>query len=163
MSGMQHCQSPVLAAKELAKVLDHTSLVLYLPSEPPRISDPAWDSRLVVVDIPDVVHSVASWIRSWQITSIIPKRYFWHSNTSLIMTAANYPRFFLIYLFTRDTQREAEGEAGSLPGAPCGTWSQDPGITSRAEVKCSTTEPPRCPPPWDSYFLIFWQEALQIM
>ena len=36
-----------------------------------------------------------------------------------------------IYLFTRDTHRDAEtqaeGEAGSLRGARCGTWSQDPG------------------------------------
>ena len=33
----------------------------------------------------------------------------------------------------RDTQREAEtqaeGEAGSLQGAQCGTPSQDPGVT----------------------------------
>ena len=38
-----------------------------------------------------------------------------------------------IYVFMRDTEREAEtqaeGEAGSLQGAPCGTRSQDPGIT----------------------------------
>ena len=44
--------------------------------------------------------------------------------------------FFLkgfIYLFKRDTEREAEtwaeGEAGSLRGARCGTRSQDPGVT----------------------------------
>ena len=36
-----------------------------------------------------------------------------------------------IYLFMRDTQREAEtqaeGEAGSMQGARCGTRSRDPG------------------------------------
>ena len=38
-----------------------------------------------------------------------------------------------IYLFMRDTEREAEtqaeGEAGSMQGAPCGTRPQDPRIT----------------------------------
>ena len=42
-----------------------------------------------------------------------------------------------IYLFMRDTKREsetkAEGEAGSLWGARCGTRSQDPGVTTWAE------------------------------
>ena len=45
----------------------------------------------------------------------------------------------------RDTGREAEGEAGSLWGARCRTRSQDPGITTWAKGRCSTTEPPRCP------------------
>ena len=40
----------------------------------------------------------------------------------------------VIYLFMRDTQREAEtqaeGEASSLQGARCGTRSRDPGIMS---------------------------------
>uniref|UniRef100_A0A8C0S8I8 Toll-like receptor 9 n=4 Tax=Canis lupus familiaris TaxID=9615 RepID=A0A8C0S8I8_CANLF len=51
----------------------------------------------------------------------------------------------------RDTQREAgtqaEGEAGSLQGARCGTRSQDPGITPWAEGRRSTPEPPRSPQP----------------
>ena len=38
----------------------------------------------------------------------------------------------IIYLFMRDTQREAEtqaeGEAGSMQGARCGTRSRHPGI-----------------------------------
>ena len=34
-----------------------------------------------------------------------------------------------IYLFMRDTQREAETEAGSLRGAQCRTQSQDSRIT----------------------------------
>ena len=38
-----------------------------------------------------------------------------------------------IYLFMRDTEREAEtqaeGEAGSMQGARCRTRSQDPGVT----------------------------------
>ena len=49
----------------------------------------------------------------------------------------------------RDTQREAdtytEGEAGSLQGARWETRSQDPGITTWAKGRRSTTEPPRCP------------------
>ena len=39
-----------------------------------------------------------------------------------------------IYLFMRDTEREAEtqaeGEAGSMQGAQYGTRSQDPGVTA---------------------------------
>ena len=55
--------------------------------------------------------------------------------------------FFLIfiYLFMRDTQREAEGEEGSPQGAWCRTQSQDPGIMTWAKGRCSTIEPPRCP------------------
>ena len=34
-----------------------------------------------------------------------------------------------IYIFMRDTERDAEGEAGSPQGAQYGTRSQDPGIT----------------------------------
>ena len=49
----------------------------------------------------------------------------------------------------RDTHTEAEtqaeGEAGSLQEAWCRTQSQDPGITTWAQARCSTTEPPRCP------------------
>ena len=46
----------------------------------------------------------------------------------------------------RDTGlKEAEGEAGSLGKAWCGTWFQDPGITTWAKSRCSTTEPPGVP------------------
>ena len=49
----------------------------------------------------------------------------------------------------RDTEREAEtqaeGETGSLWGTWCRTRFQDPGITTWAEGRCSTTEPPRSP------------------
>ena len=49
----------------------------------------------------------------------------------------------------RNTQREAEtqaeGEAGFLWGAQCGTQSQDPKIMTGAKGRCSTTELPRCP------------------
>ena len=52
-----------------------------------------------------------------------------------------------IYLFMKDTQKEAEtqaeGEAGSLWGPWCRTWSQDSGITTWAEGRRSTTEPLR--------------------
>ena len=54
----------------------------------------------------------------------------------MLKALGDFSIFFLkdfIYLFMRDTQREvetqAEGEAGSLRGARCGTRSQDPGMT----------------------------------
>ena len=54
-----------------------------------------------------------------------------------------------IYLFMRDTHREAEtqaeGEAGPLQGAQSRTRSQDPRITTRAQGRHSTTKPPRRP------------------
>ena len=55
-------------------------------------------------------------------------------NSEKILKAAR--DFFFkdfIYLFMRNTHREAEtqaeGQAGSLQGTPCGTQSQGPGIT----------------------------------
>ena len=45
----------------------------------------------------------------------------------------------------REAETQAEGEAGSMQGAWWGTWSQDPGTTTWAKERCSTTEPPRCP------------------
>ena len=49
----------------------------------------------------------------------------------------------------RDTEREAdtqaEGEAGSMKEAGCGTWSQDPGIMPWAKGRRQTAEPPRYP------------------
>ena len=55
----------------------------------------------------------------------------------------------IFYLFMRDTQREAEtqteGETGSPRETRCRSRSQDPGITTWAKGRCSTTEPPRCP------------------
>ena len=50
-----------------------------------------------------------------------------------------------IYLFMRFTHREAEihaeGEAGSLQGAQCGTISQNPRIMPQVEGRHSTTGP----------------------
>ena len=58
----------------------------------------------------------------------------------------------------RDTEREAETqveeEPGSLQGTSCRTRSQDPGVTPRAEGRCSTTEPPRCPYIFLSYLIV---------
>ena len=51
----------------------------------------------------------------------------------------------IVFIYSWKTLREAEGEAGSLQGARCGTWSQDPRITPWAEGRCSTAEPPRRP------------------
>ncbi|CAD7681545.1 unnamed protein product [Nyctereutes procyonoides] len=47
----------------------------------------------------------------------------------------------------RDTERgretQAEGEAGFMQGARCGTQSRDSGITPCAKGRCSAAEPPR--------------------
>ena len=50
-------------------------------------------------------------------------------------------------LFMRETEAEtqAEGEAGSLQGAQCGTGSWDSGIMTWAEGRRSNAEPPRLP------------------
>ena len=40
---------------------------------------------------------------------------------------------------------QAEGEAGSMQGALCGTRSQDARITRWAEGRCQTAKPPRDP------------------
>ena len=45
----------------------------------------------------------------------------------------------------REKQRQTEVEAGSLQGARWRTRSQDPGIMTQVEGRCSTTEPPRHP------------------
>ena len=71
------------------------------------------------------------------------------SETLFILYLSIRNLFFkdFIYLFMRDTEREAEtqaeGEAGSLQGARCRTGSWDPGITPWAKGRCSTTEPPQ--------------------
>ena len=70
----------------------------------------------------------------------------------LLPTVLSGIRSFLkifLYLFIRATQREAdtqaEGEAGFLQEARCGTPSQDPRIMTSAEDRGSTTEPLRHP------------------
>ena len=45
----------------------------------------------------------------------------------------------------REAERQAEGEAGSMKEACCGTPSWDSGITPLAKGRCSTPEPPRRP------------------
>ena len=56
--------------------------------------------------------------------------------------------YFFKILFIHERHREAEiqaeGEAGSPPGAWCGTQSQNPRIRTWAKGRCSITEPPRC-------------------
>ena len=44
------------------------------------------------------------------------------------------------------------GGTGSLWGAQCRTRSQDPGITTQAKGRCSTTKPPRGPEKNISYY-----------
>ena len=58
---------------------------------------------------------------------------------------------FLKFIYSWETQREreaetqAEGEAGSMQGARCGTQSRDPGIMTWAKGGRSIIKPPRCP------------------
>ena len=56
----------------------------------------------------------------------------------------------ILFIYSWEAEKQAEREAGSMQGALCGTWSQDPGIMPWAEDRCSTAEPPRCP---KHYFL----------
>ena len=73
---------------------------------------------------------------------------------SMINVWLSFPhRFFIflkifeyfIYLFMRDTHTEAEtpaeGEAGSMQGAWCGTRSWDSRITPWTKGRCQTAEP----------------------
>ena len=49
-------------------------------------------------------------------------------------------------LTEREADTQAEGEAGSMRGARCGTGSWVSRITPWAEGRCQITEPPRDPP-----------------
>ena len=59
--------------------------------------------------------------------------------------------FKIFYLFIHDRQREreaeaqTEGEAGSMPGARCGTRSWDSRIAPWAKGRHETAEPPKDP------------------
>ena len=57
---------------------------------------------------------------------------------------------FYLFIHERHTERgrNTGREAGSLRGAQCGTWSQDPWIMTWAKGRWSTTEPPRCITPF---------------
>ena len=46
----------------------------------------------------------------------------------------------------REAETQAEGEAGSMQGAQCGTRSQDSRIAPWAKGRRQTAEPPRDPP-----------------
>ena len=74
--------------------------------------------------------------------------YRWSVVSLLTVSCALYffVRFYLlIHERRREAETQAEGEAGSLREARCGTRSQDPGSTPWAEGRPSTTEPPRRP------------------
>ena len=73
---------------------------------------------------------------------------------SLLPDLLVYPSFYFffkdfIYLFMRDTDRkaetQAEGEAGSLQGARCGTQSQVSRITPWAKGSDKPLSHPGCP------------------
>ena len=52
---------------------------------------------------------------------------------------------YFIYLFVRDTQREAEGEAGSSQGARCGTWCPDQGSCPKPKADTQLLSHPGVP------------------
>ena len=56
----------------------------------------------------------------------------------------------------REAETQAEGEAGSMQGAQCGTQSWDSRIRPWAEGTRSTTEPPRHPHSNFIFFLRFY-------
>ena len=61
----------------------------------------------------------------------------------------NSKEHFLKIIYSWEAEREAEtqaeGEAGSMQGARCGTPSWVSRIMTWAKGGCSTTEPLRCP------------------
>ena len=71
------------------------------------------------------------------------------SKLQLLIFGFSLSFFRRFYLFIHKRQREAEtlaeGEAGSMQEARCGTRYQNSGITPWAEGKRSTTEPSRSP------------------
>ena len=50
-----------------------------------------------------------------------------------------------LFIYSQETPREGEGEAGSMQGAQYRTQPWESRITLWAESRHSTTEPPRCP------------------
>ena len=50
-----------------------------------------------------------------------------------------------IYSWKREEDIQAEGEAGSLPEAWCGTGSQDPGVMPALSQRQTLNQPLRCP------------------
>ena len=53
----------------------------------------------------------------------------------------------------REAETQAEGEAGSMQGAGCGTRSWDSRIAPQAKGRCQTAAPPRDPS--TTYFIRF--------
>ena len=76
------------------------------------------------------------------------------SHEFIICPSSSFFKKDFIYLFTIDIERErergaeiqAEGEAGSMPGAWCGTRSWDSRIAPWAKGRHQTAEPPRDSP-----------------
>ena len=71
---------------------------------------------------------------SWHVVDPLPP-------TGVIRVFKNFILFIYSWRHT-EAETQAEGEAGSMQGAQCGTRSQDPRITSWAKGRRSTTEPP---------------------
>ena len=79
----------------------------------------------------------------------------WEEFALLASTTCFYFLFFYFYFFMIVTERErereresetqAEGEACSMQGARCGTWSLDSRIMPWAEGRRQTAAPPRDP------------------
>ena len=80
---------------------------------------------------------------------LMPWMYVIPTVTDFFFNVYFFLRFSSIYSWGTQREREAEtqadGEAGSIQGARCGTLSQDPGVTPWAEDRRSIAEPPGAP------------------
>ena len=59
----------------------------------------------------------------------------------------------------RETHTQEEGEAGSMPGAQCGTRSRDSRIAPWAKGRRQTSEPPRDPLLWKIFDWKSWRST----
>ena len=50
-----------------------------------------------------------------------------------------------LFIYSRETETQAEGEAGFMQGSRHGTQTRDPRVTPWAEGRRSTAEPPGVP------------------
>ena len=108
-----------------------------------------------------LVHSLKNYIYlCFSISKKFQFMFKWWQRCNSVIKLTFYSIFKRFYLFIherqteRETKTQAEGEAGSMQGARCGTRSHDPRIMIRswysritpwAERMLSTTEPPRHP------------------
>ena len=93
----------------------------------------AWDSLLLPLPLLAHIHLLSRCLES------ISEPFF-------VFILLFFKRFYLfIHERHREAETQAEGEAGPMQGARCGTWSWDSRITPWAKGRHQTTQPPRVP------------------